>query len=165
MSNPHPLKTLTKSSSRVTRISMSLPEDLLSDLDNMVEERSSASRSQIISDMIHQHTMEHRAQDSDAVMAGTVTLLYNNAVAGLQKRLANIQVRFIDEVISSLHVHLMHNQTMEVILVQGPAGKLQEIADTLISQRGVISGKTHLMAAVIPQVHPFSGTRPSEARA
>jgi CopG family nickel-responsive transcriptional regulator len=94
-------------------------------------------------------------------MAGTITLLYNNAVTGLQKHLANIQFEFIDEVISSLHVHLMHNQTMEVLLVQGPAGKLQAIADTLISQRGVISGKMHLMAALIPQVHPFTGMPPS----
>ena len=146
---------------RVTRISMSLPQKLLSDLDGMVEARSSASRSAAISDMIHRQMVEHKSQDRDAVMTGTITLLYNNAMAGLQKRLADIQFEFIDEVISSLHVHLMHNQTMEVILVQGPAGKLQAISDTLISQRGVISGKMHLMAALIPQVHPFTGKRPS----
>ncbi len=150
---------------RVMRISMSLTENLLNDLDGMVEERSSASRSAVISDMIHQHTVEHKSQNRDAIMAGTITLLYNNSVTGLQKRLSNIQFQFIDEVISSLHVHLMHNQTMEVILIQGPAGKLHAICDTLMSQRGVISGKMHLMTALIPQVHPFSGTRPSGARA
>jgi CopG family nickel-responsive transcriptional regulator len=49
----------------------------------------------------------------------------------------------------------MHNQTMEVILVQGPARKLQLIADEMTSRRGVISGKMHLIAALIPPVHPF----------
>jgi CopG family nickel-responsive transcriptional regulator len=44
---------------------------------------------------------------------------------------------------------------MEVILVQGPARTLQSIADQLISRRGVISGKMHLVAALIPQLHPF----------
>jgi CopG family nickel-responsive transcriptional regulator len=158
-----PNATPLKASGRVTRISMSLSEDLLCELDGMVQEKSSASRSAVISDMIHQFMVENKSQNSDAIMAGTITLLYNNAVAGLQKQLANIQFEFIDEVISSLHVHLMHNQTMEVILVQGPAGKLQAIANTLISQRGVISGKMHLMAALIPQVHPFTGDRPSRS--
>jgi CopG family nickel-responsive transcriptional regulator len=51
----------------------------------------------------------------------------------------------------------MHNQTMEVILVQGPARKLQLIADEMTSRRGVTSGKMHLIAALIPQLHPFIG--------
>ncbi|HEY5347773.1 MAG TPA: nickel-responsive transcriptional regulator NikR [Rhizomicrobium sp.] len=156
---------MTKTTPRVTRISMSLPEELLTDLDGMLEARNSASRSQVISDMIHQHMVEHKSRDDGALTAGTITLLYNNAVTGLQKRLANIQVEYIDEVISSLHVHLEHNQTMEVILVQGPAGRLQLIADLLMSQRGVISGKIHLMAAVIPQVHPFTGQKPQRSPA
>jgi CopG family nickel-responsive transcriptional regulator len=88
-------------------------------------------------------------------MVGTVTLVYDNSVPGLQKQLADLQARHIDEVISSLHVHLVRNQTMEVILVQGPVKTLQAIADQLISRRGVISGKMHLVAALIPQVHPF----------
>jgi CopG family nickel-responsive transcriptional regulator len=61
----------------------------------------------------------------------------------------------VAEVISSLHVHLMDNQTMEVILVQGPAKKVQAIADEIITQRGVITGRMQLMAALIPQVHPL----------
>jgi CopG family transcriptional regulator, nickel-responsive regulator len=51
----------------------------------------------------------------------------------------------------------MHNQTMEVILVHGPARKLQMIADEMTSRRGVTSGKMHLIAALIPQLHPFIG--------
>jgi CopG family nickel-responsive transcriptional regulator len=86
---------------------------------------------------------------------GIIALFYKNSVKGLQKVLADLQVRYIDEVISSLHVHLMHNHTMEVVLVQGPACKLQTIADQMISRRGVISGKIHLVAALIPQLHPF----------
>lgn len=139
----------------VSRISMSLPEDLLCDLDRMVEERGFSSRSQAISDMLYQSLVEHKSDIGDDVMVGVVTLFYDNSVAGLQKQLADLQFRYIDEVISSLHVHLMHNQTMEVILVQGPAQKLRVIADEMTSRRGVISGKMHLIAALIPQLHPF----------
>ena len=139
----------------VSRISMSLPEDLLNRLDRMVEERGFASRSQAISDMLHQFLVEHKRQTSDDVMVGIVTLFYDNTVPGLQKQLATSQCEHIDEVISSLHVHLMHSQTMEVILVQGPARKLQRIADEMISRRGVISGKMQLIAALIPPIHPL----------
>jgi CopG family nickel-responsive transcriptional regulator len=76
-------------------------------------------------------------------------------VPGLQKQLADLQFRHIDEVISSLHVHLMHNQTMEVILVQGPAHTLQAVADEMITLRGVVSGKMQLIAALIPPLHPL----------
>jgi CopG family transcriptional regulator, nickel-responsive regulator len=139
----------------VSRISISLPEDLLSDLDRMVEMRGFESRSQAVNDMLHQFLLEHKCDKGDDVMVGIVALFYNNAVPGLQKQLADLQFRYIDEVISSLHVHLLHNQTMEVILLQGPARKLQLIADEMTSRRGVISGKIQLIAALIPQVHPF----------
>ena len=141
----------------VSRISISLPEDLLSDLDRMVEMRGFDSRSQAVNDMLHHFLLEHKCDRGDDVMVGIVALFYNNSVPGLQKQLADLQFRYIDEVISSLHVHLMHNQTMEVILVQGPARKLQMIADEMTSRPGVASGKMHLIAALIPQVHPFIG--------
>lgn len=139
----------------VSRISMSLSEDLLVALDQMVTERGFASRSQAMSEILHQSLVEHKRQQGNEVMVGTITLLYDNSVPGLQKQLSDLQFRHIDEVISSLHVHLMHNQTMEVILVQGPATTLQRIADQMITRRGVVSGKIQLMAALIPPLHPF----------
>jgi CopG family nickel-responsive transcriptional regulator len=139
----------------VSRISMSLPGELLIELDRMVDDRGYASRSQAISDMLHQFLVEHRREVGNDVMVGTITLLYDNSVPGLQKQLADLQYRHIDEVISSLHVSVKGNQTLEVILVQGPAQKLQAIADKMITQRGVTSGRIQVVAALIPQVHPF----------
>jgi CopG family nickel-responsive transcriptional regulator len=105
--------------------------------------------------MLHRTLVEHQREYGDEVMVGTITLFYDNSVQGLQKKLADLQSETIDEVISSLHVHLANNQTMEVILVQGPPPKLQEIADEMITLRGVISGRMHLIAAIIPQLHPL----------
>jgi CopG family transcriptional regulator, nickel-responsive regulator len=139
----------------VSRISISLPEKLLRDLDRMVKARGFDSRSQAINEMLHNTLLEHKNDLGDDVMVGIIALFYNNSVPGLQKQLADLQVRYIDEVISSLHVHLMNNQTMEVVLVQGPARTLQIITDEMTSRRGVISGRMHLVAALIPQVHPF----------
>jgi CopG family nickel-responsive transcriptional regulator len=139
----------------VNRISISLPDELQFELDEMVASRGFDSRSQAINDMLRQHLVEHKRQTGNQVMVGTITILYDNSTRGLQKKLADLQYRNVAEVISSLHVHLMDNQTMEVILVQGPAKKVQAIADDIITQRGVITGRMQLMAALIPQVHPL----------
>jgi CopG family nickel-responsive transcriptional regulator len=141
--------------SKLSRVSISLPSNLLRDLDRMVEARGFESRSQAINDMLHQSITGHQYERGDDVMVGIIALFYKNSVKGLQKVLADLQVRYIDEVISSLHVHLEHNHTMEVVLVQGPACKLQTIADQMTSRKGVVSGKIHLVAALIPQLHPF----------
>ncbi len=146
----------SKKTPLVNRISISLPDDLQTDLDLMVISRGYESRSQAINDMLRQHLVEHKCDKGNEVMAGTITILYNNATRGLQKTIADLQYRHLDEVISSLHVHLADNKTMEVILVQGPAQTVQAIANEIIAIRGVITGKLQLMGAVIPPLHPMT---------
>lgn len=135
---------------QVSRISVSLPPRLLGQLDQMVESRGYDSRSQAISEMVNYQLAEHRRKVGNDIMVGTLTLLYDRSTRGLQKSLADIQYRHIDEVISSLHVHLSHDQMMEVILVQGRARQLQHIADQMTVLRGVITSRLELLAAVIP---------------
>jgi len=137
----------------VSRISVSLQETLLLQLDEMVAERGFDSRSQAIAEMISHQIAAHKKERGSEIMAGTITLLYDHSTPRLQKLLADLQHEHIHEVISSLHVHLMHSQTMEVILVQGPAAQLQLIADKMITNRGVISGKLELTTTLIPQLH------------
>ena len=139
--------------SGVSRISVSLPESLLGQLDQMVAQRGFESRSQAIAEMISHQVTAHKRELGNEVMAGTITLLYDHSTPRLQKTLADLQHEYIEEVISSLHVHLMHFQTMEVILVQGPAARLQLIADKMTTNRGVISGQLQLNTTLIPQLH------------
>ena len=147
------------SNSVLSRISMTLPERTLTALDRMVAVRGFESRSQAISDILHQSIVEHQRELGDAVMAGVITLLYSRATAGLQKTLADLQAHYIDEVISSLHIQLQDRQIMEVMLVQGPASKLQEISNAMGACRGIISSRMHLMAAQLPPIHPFKGAK------
>lgn len=140
---------------QITRISVSMPEDLLSELDRMVSVRGFESRSQAIGTMINEQLLEHKRQLGNEVMMGTITLLYDRSVRGLQKQLSDLQCSHIDEVISSLHVHLVGQQMLEVILVQGPASALQAIANEMITLRGVVTGRLQLMAATMPPLHPL----------
>lgn len=147
-----------KVSTLVSRISVSLPPDLLAELDRMVESRGYGSRSQAIGEMVNYQLAEHKRALGNEVMAGTLTLLYNRATRGLQGKLADLQYQYVAEVISSLHVHLSEDQMLEVILVQGPAAKLQAITDEMLAQRGVVTGRLQLLAAVIPPLHaPAAG--------
>jgi CopG family nickel-responsive transcriptional regulator len=146
-------------STPVSRISISLPPDLLAELDRMVESRGYVSRSQAIGEMVNYQLAEHKRAVGNEVMAGTITLLYNRATRGLQGRLADLQYQHIAEVISSLHVHLTEDQMLEVLLVQGPAARLQAIANEMITLRGIITGRLQLLAAVIPPVHAPASDR------
>lgn len=147
------------SKEKVSRISISLPESLLEGLDEMVSKRGFESRSQAICDMINLQINEHRAQQGDTVMTGTVNLVYNHSVPGLQKRLHDLQYEYIDEVISNLNVNLTHTNTLSVILVQGPANRLNMIADKMITLRGVVYGRLLLNADIIPPIHPLPPKR------
>ncbi len=141
--------------SGVSRISVSLPEGLLDDLDGMIATRGFVSRSQAISEMINQQLAEHRSELGRDIMAGTINLVYDYSLPGLHKQLSDLQHEYVDEVISTLNVNLEHKQSLHVILVQGPADRLKQIADRMIACRGVITGKLLMSTAILPPVHPL----------
>lgn len=158
--------SVRKLSTPVSRVSISLPPPLLAELDRMVESRGYESRSQAIGEMVNYQLCEHKRMLGNEVMVGTITLLYDRLTRDLQKKLADLQYKYIAEVISSLHVHLSQDQLMEVILVQGPAAKLQDIANEMNTLRGIVTGRLQLLAAVMPPVHSSSeASRPGVLRA
>ena len=144
---------------------MSLPEELLEEFDRAVARRGLPSRSHAISLLLSDFVASQRVEEQDDVMSGTISLLYYNTAFDLPRQLADLQYRHIHEVISSLHVQLVRNQTMEVILLQGPVRKLRAIADELITLRGVIHGSLQLIAAVIPPLHAPSDSTSSTEQA
>ncbi len=139
----------------VNRISVSLPEGLLEQFDKVVEERGFVSRSQAIADLIQSQLTSHREEQGQDIMAGTINVVYDHAVPGLQKCLSDLQYEFLDEVISVLNVNLVHHQTLSVFLVQGPVSVLKQIENRMITQRGVISAQLLLSTAILPPVHPL----------
>jgi CopG family transcriptional regulator, nickel-responsive regulator len=143
------------SDSKVQRISVSLPESVFQQLDQLVAERGSESRSKAITDMVTHFALEHQEDKGETIMAGTITIVYDESKGNLLHRLAELERVYVDEVISSLHVQLQNNHRMEVLLVQGPARQLNVIADKLMALRGVKTGKLTLTSMIIPQVHPL----------
>ncbi|MGJ8678002.1 MAG: nickel-responsive transcriptional regulator NikR [Akkermansiaceae bacterium] len=137
----------------IQRISISVRQSLYLALDKLVSERGFENRSQAISEMIHQSLIDHNEECGEQIMAGTITLFYDETKPGLNQEISAIQRENIAEVISSQHILLENNHTMEVMIVQGPANTLKMISDQLITCKGVKSGRLVLTSTIIPPIH------------
>lgn len=148
----------------LARLSMSLPAELSRQLDAMVEERGLPSRSQLISELIRHALAEHEALTRPkGTLAGTITLVYRGDRAGVREQLASTQLRYLKEVISSQHVFLEDDQSLEVLLVQGPAERLEALCDALRSIRGVNQLQLVTTTALLPPLHE-QGKAPDKDR-
>jgi CopG family transcriptional regulator, nickel-responsive regulator len=77
----------------------------------------------------------------DSNVVGTVTLVYDHHVRQLNEKLTGMQHSHFHNVLSTLHVHLDHDNCLEVLVVKGKASVVKKIADALISTRGVKHGR------------------------
>lgn len=123
------------------RFSISVDDDLVAPLDRMVRREGYGNRSRAVSAMIRERLVEHRARLGDGPVAGTITLIFDHHKPGLQARLTRIQHDFLEEITSSVHLHLTHSLCMEVLLVRGEARRLERLARSLTTLKGVAHGE------------------------
>ena len=126
---------------QVSRFSVSLPPQLLEQLDGMAKEKGYENRSQAIADMIRAQLVEHRQKFGTAEIAGTITLVYDHHKQHVQAALTDIQHDHHEVIVSTLHVHLDHDNCLEVLVVRGKADIIKKIADELTTAKGVKHGK------------------------
>jgi len=118
-----------KAGAGVSRFCISLPAELAAQLEEMTKEKGYDNRSLALSDMIRAHLVEHRQSFAGHEIAGTITLLYDHHKPHVQAALTDIQHDHHDVVIATLHVHLDHDNCMEVLAVRGKASVVRRIAD------------------------------------
>jgi len=123
------------------RFSISMNADLLRQLDAMARSKGYASRSQAVADMVRAQLVEHLAESGSQEIAGTLTLVYDHHRRGIQAALTEAQHDHNRLVVAVLHVHLNHNHCMEVLALRGQAGAVKEVADRLLTIKGVKHGK------------------------
>jgi CopG family nickel-responsive transcriptional regulator len=128
----------------LARFGVSLSRSLLKELDRMVRKKGYRNRSLALSDMIRDHLVEHQQELRDSEVAGTITLVYDHHRPHVQETLTDLQHKQVATIISSLHVHLDHDNCLEVLIVRGRASVLRSVADHLIAVRGVKHGKLML---------------------
>ena len=141
----------------LVRLSISLPAELSADLDAMVADRTLANRSQVIAELIRNAIAEHSARERpETVLAGTITLIYRAESGRIRQALARVQTGFIPEIISSQHIFLEDDQSLEVLLVQGQAMRLHNLCDAMRKIRGVQQIRLVTTTALLP---PLSSDR------
>lgn len=149
-----PTETDGKHKRGVKRISLSLPPELYEELNQMMTEKGYENRSQAVSEILRDELVTHRRHRPDEVMAGTITLFYDETKPGVQQRVSLVLRKNVIEVVASLNVLLERNYRMEVLVVQGPVRKLESIVKDLIRIKGVETGKLTLTNAILPPVYP-----------
>jgi CopG family nickel-responsive transcriptional regulator len=138
----------------LSRLSMSLPSDLYHELDVMVKERGLPSRSQLIAELIRNALADHGEEaHPDALLAGTITLVYRAGMGRVREMLVQTQHEYLKEIISAQHVFLEDDQSLEVLLVQGPATRLRALCDALRKVRGVQQLRLFTTTALLPPLH------------
>jgi CopG family nickel-responsive transcriptional regulator len=135
------------------RITVSMPDETFRALDRLVQQRGFDNRSQAVAEMIHQHAAQHLGRVGAEVMAGTLTLVYDESKSALLRDLSRIFREHVAEVISSQHVLLEDDHVLEVILMQGPARTLREISNKLIATKGVKTAQLTLSQHLLPPLH------------
>ena len=123
----------------LVRFGVSLEQELLEKFDRLTKEKNYTSRSEAFRDLIRQELVDKQWQ-SESEVAGAVTLIYDHHKRELVNKLMDIQHDFGDIIISSQHVHLDHDNCLEIIAVKGSAKEAQGLADRLKSVKGVKHG-------------------------
>jgi CopG family transcriptional regulator, nickel-responsive regulator len=124
----------------IVRFGVSLDEKLLVDFDRLIEDKRYTNRSEAIRDLIRASLVE-KESDAAGEVIGTITLIYNHHVRDLADKLTEHQHSHFDKIIASQHVHLDAHNCLEVLVVRGAAPTIKQIADELISVKGVKHGK------------------------
>ena len=114
----------------VVVVSLSIPDELLVDLDAVLGEEWSASRSEVIRQAVRKYISEYRdLSEMKGGVIATITVLYdkeekNDGHLGLQHE-------FGDIITSYLHSHLSNDSCLEVMVIKGDAARLKKLIDGL----------------------------------
>ncbi len=125
--------------SDIIRFGVSLEKELLEKFDILIKERKYPNRSEAIRDLIRENLVKREWVEGKEV-AGAITLVFDHHKRDLVNILTDIQHDFHKLIISSQHIHLDHDNCLEIIVVRGKPTEVRELADKLRASKGVKYG-------------------------
>ena len=123
------------------RIGIALDSELIQRFDRSIARRGYTNRSEAFSDLIRDRLVGERTSAPEAIVVGSVTLIYDHHASGISEKLTEIQHEHHALVVSTSHAHLDHDSCLEVLIVHGKAAKVEKFADLLIGLKGVQHGR------------------------
>ncbi len=126
---------------KVTRIGVSLEPDLLKKFDHLIKKKGYGTRSKAVRDLIRKELVREVAVAENKQVYGTITMVYDHHIGGVTDKLLTLQHDYRDNIMTTSHVHLDHDNCLEVVVVKGKAKSVKEMADKIASIRGVRHGE------------------------
>jgi CopG family nickel-responsive transcriptional regulator len=130
----------------LTRTTVAIDEELLGRFDAWMTSHGYTNRSEAFRDLIRSTLVQQEWLDAGARVVATLTILYEHTARALAQELTDIQHQDHHAILCSQHVHLERNRCLEVIVLEGTAGQLRRLSDTICATRGVLAGKLTLMS-------------------
>jgi len=124
------------------RVTISIDDELLAALDQMIATRGYQNRSEAIRD-VARAGISQMQDASPANQAGVAALVYvyDHEGRDLAKRLTRSFHDHHDLSLATMHVHLDHDSCMEVAVLRGEMHDIRDFAEHVISERGVRHGR------------------------
>ena len=121
----------------VSRISISVPPDLLDNFDEVVN-RLGYARSKAIQIAMRDFLTDYRWKvEEGSIVVGALNMIYDHETGGLEEIITDIQHHYREMISSTTHIHLDERNCLEIVAVKGEVNKIQSLAKELIAQRGV----------------------------
>jgi len=122
--------------STLSRFSVSIEKGLLGKFDAQIETQQYPTRSKAVADLIRQSLVRQEWQKG-AEIVGAIILVFDHHRRDLSRRLTAIQHDHYKLIVSSQHVHLDHDNCLEIIVVRGKPDKVEKLSNKLKSAKGV----------------------------
>ena len=104
----------------LSRISISLPSDLLSKFDESMVKTGYTDRSKALQAAMHYLVDEYMWKNEEKENgAGAIVMLYNNHIYNQDKKSIYVQHKYADIISASIHLHLANDNCLETIMVKG----------------------------------------------
>lgn len=129
-------------SNDLMRFSVAMPEELLVRFDRLVARRGLAkNRSEVVRDLVRDALVEDECASPGVEVMGTLTIVYDHHASDLQDKLHTIQHDYFESIVSTMHVHVDAHTCLEVIVIRGETGLVQDVANLILGTKGVQNGK------------------------
>jgi CopG family transcriptional regulator, nickel-responsive regulator len=126
--------------SSLVRTGISLDSELLARFDRTIAQKGYGSRSEAIRDLVRELAVATDVAQ-DKVVVATLTVVYDHHRPKLSEQLIEAQHHYHGRVLATTHIHLDAHNCLEVIIVKGRGTEVQELADQILTLRGVKHGK------------------------
>jgi CopG family nickel-responsive transcriptional regulator len=126
---------------KITRFGVSIDPELLKKFDKMIKKEGYENRSEAIRDLIRGNLIEEKSKNPDEKVIGTLTMIYDHHTGNLTNKLLNIQHDHNNEILSTTHIHVDHNNCLEVLVLKGKSGRVQNLANSIKALKGIKNGE------------------------